>query len=81
MFLALVQKFTNSNTERKIKINSKENRWEHFRGKLSVSEQRSPFSFEFVGNEVLATGQQVQIKNLRFENCGEYNKVIKMLLN
>ena len=70
MTLTLIQKFAKSKNERKIKIKLKAGKWEHFKEKLSFSQLRSPTSFEFISHETLATGHQINVKKLRFKNCG-----------
>lgn len=77
MTLTLVQKFSVSNEdkmdEQKFKVKLIANKWKHFKEKIILSEIRSPTRFEFVANEIVATGQQIHIKKIRFNNCGDLN--------
>ena len=73
MNLTLIQKFfASSNSkkdEQKFKVKLKPGKWKHFRKKINFSTKRSPTRLEFVANQVLATGQRIHIKRLRFKNC------------
>ena len=77
MTLTLVQKLSVSNEdkmdEQKFKVKLIANKWKHFKEKIILSEIRSPTRFEFVANEIVATGQQIHIKKIRFNNCGDLN--------
>ena len=73
MNLTLVQKFflssTNEKDEQKFKVKLKPGKWKHFKKKINFSTKRPYTRFELIANQVLATGQRIHIKRLRFKNC------------
>ena len=73
MNLTLVQKYfvssNNEKDEQKFKVKLKPGKWKHFKKKINFSTKRSYTRFELIANQVLATGQRIHIKRLRFKNC------------
>ena len=73
MNLTLIQKYflskNNEKDEQKFKVKLKPGKWKHFKMKINFSTKSSHTRFEIIANQVLATGQRIHVKRLRFKNC------------